>query len=75
MGGAAFTNLSLLYHLFCFDVFEFTFLLSFICYLGVQVGFIILFFHHLPAVIGISLGEGMEKWSGKKVEATNTGGI
>lgn len=36
--GAAFTNLSLLYHLFCFDVFEFTFLLSFICYLGVQVG-------------------------------------
>lgn len=28
--GAAFTNLSLLYHLFCFDVFEFTFILSFI---------------------------------------------
>lgn len=74
--GAAFTNLSLLYHLFCFDVLEFTFFFSPLYMLSWgSSGVIILFFHHLPAVIGISLGEGMEKWSGKKVEATNTGGI
>lgn len=64
--GAAFTNLSLLYHLFCFDVFEFNFLLSFTCYLGGSSGVII--FHHLPTAIGISgiSLEGMENGRGKK---------